>query len=195
MELIIYISVLAVVAVFAVATIGSLSFGGERSEARSEVSSAIRVVFNKVKADVKDATAVSTPARGANTANLVITTQEGTITYDLSGGRVRRQVNNGTNAELTPSTVSVTTINFEHIESINPTTNSQTPAIRVTVTAEATSSAPSAEYTETKVSTFSLTSLFGAYRGGPTGVPPPPGPSPTPGGGGDGGGGSNIQHQ
>lgn len=111
-----------------------LSKGRGQAEARSEINSAIRFAGELIKQDVKNATAVSSPALGVPGSTLSLTVSGATVLYDMSGGVLRRTVNAGTPETVTGSYVTVDVPTFTRIENHNSILNATTTAIQVAMT-------------------------------------------------------------
>ena len=90
LELLIYIAILAgLMAIISDAFI-SLSKARGQAEARSEVNAAIRFATEKIRQDVKGASAVATPILGTASSTLNITVGGTSVVYSVSGGQLFR---------------------------------------------------------------------------------------------------------
>lgn len=133
LELLLYIAILSGLMVIVSDAFISLSKGRGQAEARSEVNSAIRFATERIKQDIKNASAVSAPVLGtpANTLNLTVSGLP--IAYDMLGGVLRR-TENGVTASTTGSFVSVDTPVFTRLENYNSVLNATTTAIQTEMT-------------------------------------------------------------
>lgn len=156
-ELLIYIAILSVVVVFIASSFNSLMKGRGKSESASEVNSAIRFGTEKMVRDIKEASAVSTPATvGASATTLVLSVSGSTITYDLSGGVLRRTVNAGTPEPITASSTAITTLFVTRLENYNTPLGATTTSIRVSLSAGYNSSSPEWQYSTSATTTATL---------------------------------------
>lgn len=133
LELLIYIAILSGLMVIISDAFIMLSKGRGQAEARSEVNSAIRFAGELIKQDVKNASAVSTPALGTPGSTLSLTVSGATILYDMSSGVLRRSVN-GTPSSVTGSAVIVDVPTFTRLENYNTVLAATTTAIQVAMT-------------------------------------------------------------
>lgn len=156
-ELIIYIGILSVVVVFTASSFNSLMKGRGKSESRSEVNSTIRFGMEKVVRDIKSASSVTTPATiGAIASTLVLTVSADTITYDISGGILRRQVNAGTPEPITASSTAITSLFVTRLENYNPVVGATTTSIRTSLSASYNSNSPEWQYSASATTTTTL---------------------------------------
>lgn len=134
LELLIYIAILAGLMVVISDAFISLSKGRGRAEARGEVNSAIRFAAERIKQDLKGASAVTTPILGTPSATLQATVSGVTVLYDVSGGQLRRTENAGSPVLVTGTNVTVDTPTFTRLENYNSVLQATTTAIQASMT-------------------------------------------------------------
>ena len=141
LELLIYTALLAAMAV--VITTVFLGFTGARGgiTARTEVNSNLRFALEKINQDISASSAVTTPSAlgGTGTANIVMTTPEGQISYCIYSNKLMRQKDGtcGSNSiAVTSDKVNVTALNFIRFEN---TTNSSAFTTQITAVSIQTS--------------------------------------------------------
>lgn len=168
LELLIYIALLSIIMVIVSTSFISISKGKGKAEAQSEVNSAIRFSFERLTQDIKSATAVTTPSctpsctadANSTAATLVMTIGGQTVTYDLSGGELRRKVGTQALESITASTtVNVTNARFTRLENANliPTSlSATTTSIRITLSMQHRSTSPDYQYTDSATTTVTL---------------------------------------
>lgn len=158
LELILYVGILVIVMVVVINIFTSLSKGNGNVEARTEVDSNLRYALEKINQDVRVATSVTTPATaGSTSATLVMTVGGATITYDVSGGQLRRQVNAGTPVAITPTTVTVATPTFTRLHNTNTVLSVTIVTIQSDLTVSTpTTGSPDKQYSQRKKSTAAL---------------------------------------
>ena len=158
----------------------SLSQGRARAESRAEVNSAIRVVMDRIKDDLKNATYIYVPSVGTNATGMIVVVNTDTITYDrvAADNTVRRQVNTDAAVVITPANVKFTALNFEYFQNVSIPLLKIASSIKVEITAAYNSTDPSRTYTQIKRSTFPLGRLFSIVR--PAGSGPGAGGLPLP---------------
>ena len=133
LELLIYIAILAGLMVIISDAFISLSKGRGRAEARGEVNSAIRFATERVKQDIKGASAVATPVLGTPATTLSATVSGDTVVYDVSGGRLRRTEGALSPVDVTGSNVMVETPTFTRLENYNTVLQATTTAIQMSM--------------------------------------------------------------
>ena len=156
LELLIYISILSVLMVIIANTFISLSRGNGQSQARSEVDSTLRFATELVRQDIKNASAVTTPATGSSSSSLVLTRGGATIVYDVVNGTLRRTVNAGTPQNITGPNIIVSTPTFIRIENTNMVFNVTDISIQILMTFAYNSTSPAWSYSATLQSTVNL---------------------------------------
>lgn len=155
LELLIYIAVLSGLMVIVSDTFIMLSKGRGQAEARSEVNSAIRFASERIKQDVKNASALSAPLLGAPASTMSLTVSGNTILYDMLGGALRRSVN-GTPEAVTGSAVAVDIPTFTRLENYNSVLKATTTAIQVAMTMRYNASSTDWVYSDTLRTSITL---------------------------------------
>lgn len=135
LELLIYIAILSILMVVISQVFIALTRGRGQAEARSEVNSAVRFATERIKQDIKRASAISLPALGTPSASLRATTTPNTmVLYDVSGGALRRTEGNGTattTTNVTGDAILVDAPMFTRLENYNTVLQATTTAVRV----------------------------------------------------------------
>jgi prepilin-type N-terminal cleavage/methylation domain-containing protein len=157
LELILYIGILAIVMVVIVNIFVALSKGNGNVEARTDVDSNLRYALEKINQDVRAASSVTTPASaGATSSTLVMTVSGSTITYDVSSGQLRRQVNAGTPVTITPTTVTVAAPTFTRLHNTNTVLSVTVVTIVSDLTISRANTSPDKQYSQRKKTTAAL---------------------------------------
>lgn len=133
LELLIYIALLAGIMVVVSDAFISLSKGRGRAEARNEVNAAIRFAGERIRQDLKGASAVTTPILGTPSATLSATVSGTTILYDTLTGRLRRTEGAGSPIFVTGTNVFVDVPTFTRLENYNSTLLATTTAVQVSM--------------------------------------------------------------
>ncbi len=155
LELLIYLAILSGLMVVISNTFISLSKGRGQAQTRSEVNSAIRFATERIRQDLKGASAVITPTLGVPGATLQITVGGMPITYDVLSGQLRRN-DNGTIATTTGANVVVGAPVFTRIENYNAALLSTTTSVQVDMTFNYNSSSSDWKYSTTLRTSVSL---------------------------------------
>ena len=158
LELLIYIAILSGLMVVISDAFIMLAKGRGQAEARSEVNSAVRFAAERIKQDVKNAGAISTPVLGTPANTLSLTVSGVPVVYDMLGGALRR-TENGVVATTTGSLVSVDTPTFTRLENYNPNigaSGATTTAVQVVMTFQYNSSSTDWRYTDTLRTTITF---------------------------------------
>ncbi len=155
LELLIYIAILSGLMVVVSDAFISLSKGRGQAEARSEVNSAIRFAAERIKQDVKNASAISTPTLGTPASTLSLTVSGAPVVYDVLGGVLRRTENSVT-ASTTGSAVSVDAPTFTRLENSNSVLGATTTAIQTVITFRYDSSSGDWAYADTLRTTATM---------------------------------------
>jgi type II secretory pathway pseudopilin PulG len=172
LEFIIYIAIIGGLSTFVAGAFIIANRGGSIAQARYAVNSNMRVALDSITQDIKNADYVATPVLTVSSSTLVLQVGPDEVTYDVSGGRLRR---NGLN--ITSESVVVSSPVFRLFVNLNTPTLDDSININSTLTIAYNSSSPDYAFSETLSKTVLLepTSLwpgrgnFGAH------VPPPPG--------------------
>ncbi|MBI5078116.1 MAG: hypothetical protein HZB11_01955 [Candidatus Yonathbacteria bacterium] len=155
LELLLYIAILSGLMVVLSDAFIMLSKGRGQSEARSEVNSAIRFSAELIKQDVKNASAISTPALGTPASTLSLTVSGVSVVYDMLGGALRRTAN-GVVATTTGSAVSVDVPTFTRLENYNTVLAATTTALQVAMTMRYNSSSTDWVYSDSLRTTITF---------------------------------------
>ncbi len=156
LELLIYVAILAVLVVIVANTFISLSRGSGQSQARSEVDSALKFAAELIKQDIKNASAITTPASGGSSSSLTLTRGGATIVYDVASGVLRRTVNAGAPQNITGSNITVSSPTFTRVENTNTVFSATDISIQIKMTFAYNSTSPSWNYTTSLQSTVNL---------------------------------------
>lgn len=155
LELLLYIAILSGLMVVVSDAFISLSKGRGQAEARSEVNSAIRFATERIKQDIKNASAISTPILGTPASTLSLTVSGLPVVYDMLGGVLRR-TEDGAMASTTGSFVSVESPVFTRLENYNSVLNATTTAIQTEMTFRYNSASTDWVYTDTMRTSVTL---------------------------------------
>lgn len=147
LEILIYIALLSGLMIIVSDSFTSLAKGRGQSVARAEVNASIRFAEERIAQDVKSATSIDTPILGALSPVLIMTINGTPVTYDTSGGVLRRTegVNppvfvTGTNVYVNPST-------FTKLENFNPSFNATTTSLSIGLSVSYNASSSDWSYT------------------------------------------------
>lgn len=155
LELLLYIAILSGLMVIISDAFISLSKGRGQAEARSEVNSTIRFVAERIKQDIKNASAVSTPVLGTSANTLTLTVAGVPVVYDVLGGAMRR-TENGVTGTTTGNSVLVDAPTFTRLENYNVAQNATTTSIQVQMTLHYNASSTDWTYSDSLRTTISL---------------------------------------
>lgn len=144
LELLIYTALLAAMAVVVVNVFLGLTRARGGITARTEVNSNLRFALEKINQDISASSSITTPSAlgGAGTSTLVVNVggTEGTVTYCVTSGVLRRQPSGGAcdsnSPRVTSDKVNVTVLNFIRFEN---TTNISAFATQITAVSIQTS--------------------------------------------------------
>lgn len=172
-EFLVYSGVLAIVVAIISGVFIYLTRGTGQTDARTVVNSNMRLAFERIEQDVKDANGITTPSIGLSSNKLIISFASDQITYDISAGRIRRQVNSSTPIYITSAQAEVTALTFTQFQNINVPANSIMVSVRTAITARYNSDQSSQNFTQTRSKTALINaffpivrSIFGAHGGG-----------------------------
>lgn len=155
LELLLYVAILSGLMVIVSDAFISLSKGRGQAEARSEINSAIRFVAERIKQDVKNASAISAPVLGAPATTLSMTVSGVPVVYDVLSGVLRRTENSIT-ASTTGSFVYVAVPTFTRLENYNLVLKATTTAIQTSMTFSYNASSTDWVYSDTLRTTATL---------------------------------------
>ena len=157
LELLIYVAILAVLMVGIASAFISFNRGRGQVEARSEVNSNLQFAIEKISHDLKFASSVTTPAAaGASSNTLVLVLDGSNITYNVSSGQLKRQVNSETPETITSDKVTVATPTFTRLENTNTVLPKTVISIETNISVTYNSESPDYQYSESKKTTTAL---------------------------------------
>lgn len=158
LELLIVLAILSIVAVMLVGAFSSITRGRGAVESKTTVNGELRFAFQKIEQDIRGASSLTTPAApaGNSGSTLVLVVAGSSVTYDVSLGRLRRQVDAGTPEYITASSTLIGTPTFTRIENHNPVRVATTTSVMISIPALYNSSSTDWQYSETKQATMSL---------------------------------------
>lgn len=124
LEILIYISVIAVITLAIGAVFVSIASGQAKADARAEINSEIRFATDKINQDISAAAAITQPAAaGQSSGTLTLTIGASTISYCTINGQLRRSssgICDGSAELLTGQAVKVNNLSFTRLENVNP---------------------------------------------------------------------------
>jgi type II secretory pathway pseudopilin PulG len=123
LEILIYITVIAVVTLAIGSIFLSIAGGQAKADARAEVDSNLRFATDKINQDIFAASAITSPvAAGQSSNSLALTIGASSISYCLVNGQLYRSsagICDATDEPLTDTAVKVTGLNFTRLENTN----------------------------------------------------------------------------
>lgn len=159
LELLIYTAVISISAIVIVNAFLTLNRGMGQATAQSKVNSSLRFAIAKISSDVRAASTISTPSCSPSCtgSTLVMTIGADTITYDLSSGQIRRQVNSVTPIPtLTGTEVIVNSLNFTRLQNTNTVLNKTITSIETVINMSYNTSKPDYQYSATERTTSAM---------------------------------------
>lgn len=158
LELLIVLGILSIISVMLVTAFSSITRGRGSVETRTTVNGELRFAFQKIEQDIRGASSLTTPAAPAGTSGstLILVVGGANVTYDVSLGRLRRQVGAGTPEYITASSTLIGAPTFTRLENYNSILNATTTSITVSIPAWYNSSSTDWQYSETRQATMSL---------------------------------------
>ena len=160
LELLIYVAILSILVVVISNAFISLSRGNGQSQAKSEVNNSIRFATELMRQDIKNASAVTTPALGTPSSTLCLTRSGSTIFYDISAGVLRRTAGAScaaaSPANVTNPNMIVSTPTFTRIENTNSLFSVTDVSVKISMTFSYNSTSPSWNYSEALQTTVNL---------------------------------------
>jgi prepilin-type N-terminal cleavage/methylation domain-containing protein len=156
LELLIYVAILSILMVVISNTFISLSRGNGQSQAKGEVNSAIRFATELLRQDLKNASVVTTPSSGNSSNTLVLTRNNETIIYDVSGGVLRRKESISSPVNITNSNILVGAPSFTRIENTNSVFNTTNVSIKINMTFNYSGTSPDWAYSASLETTVDL---------------------------------------
>lgn len=156
LELLIYVAILSGLMLVVSDAFISLSKGRGQAEARSEVNSAMRFAAERIKQDIKNASAVLVPAFGLPGSTLSLSVSGSTILYDVANGVLRRKVDTSTPEAVTGGAVAVEAPLFTRLENYNTVLGATTTAIQIVLTMRYNASSTDWMYSDALQTTVTL---------------------------------------
>lgn len=155
-ELLIYMVILSGLMVVVSSSFISLSKGRGQAQGRSEVQSSIRFATERIRQDIKAATAVSVPSSGSASSTLVLTVSGTTITYDVATGTLRRKEGSNSPVAITGSIIRVNSPTFTVLSNYNERLTATTTAVQILMTFNYNASSTDWTYSNTLRTTVNL---------------------------------------
>jgi type II secretory pathway pseudopilin PulG len=137
-EVLIYISVIAVVTTALSAVFLSIAGGQARADAIAEVNSNIRFVTDKINQDVSAASAITSPiSAGQTLSTLALTIGASSISYCVVDSQLHRSssgICDGSSELLTSQAVKVNNLTFTRLENTNSVLQKTTVSLQTILT-------------------------------------------------------------
>lgn len=156
LELLIYIAILSGLMLVVSDSFISLSKARGQAEARNEVNASIRFATERIRQDLKGASAVTTPVLGTPSTTLTATVAGVSIVYDTLAGQLRRKEGAASPVAVSGTNVFVNVTTFTRLENYNAPLNATTTAIQVAMTFSYNASSTDWKYSDTLRTTVSL---------------------------------------
>lgn len=157
LELLIYVSVLSLVAMTIAGVFLMISKGRAQIEARVETDSNLSFAVEKVRRDLAAATALVTPnGAGAASGTLEMTVGGANVKYFVASSSLWRQVNSAAAEALTSSAVTADSAVFTRLENSNQTLGRKRVAVEFVLTVSSRSAGPDWQYAQSKKTTVDL---------------------------------------
>lgn len=159
LELLIYISILAIVMVVLSASFTAINKGSGKSEAQIEVNSNLRFVLELIGRDIRSASSISVPSSGTTSSSLITTVSGTQVAYCLTNGTLRRQlagVCSVSSEGISSKNVLITNLLFTRLENSNTITGKTAVSIEVVVGMSYAGTNPDRQYSGSKKTTFMM---------------------------------------
>ena len=158
LELVIYTGILAGLLVVVSGVFISLSRGNGQVQAKAEVNNAIRFATEMIRQDLKnvDGGGVSLPSPGSPGAVLTLSRNSTNITYDVSGGALRRKEGTAAPENVTNSNIIVSSPVFTYINNYNSVLDVSNISIKIEMTFTYNSNSPDWTYSAPLQTTVDL---------------------------------------
>jgi type II secretory pathway pseudopilin PulG len=160
LEILIYITVIAIVTAAIGGVFLSVAGGQARADAAAEVNSNISFALGKINQDILAASAVATPATaGETSAALTVTVGATSITYCVVSGQIFRSAGgicNGSAEPITAAAVAVKSLTFTRLENTNSFLFKTIVSIQTVLTIGYNGANPDYQYSLTKQTSSSL---------------------------------------
>jgi len=160
LELLIYLAVLAIISGVVSGIFMSINKGKGASDSRTEVSSNLRFVFDKIAQDIRSATSsanIITPSDTAiPTGILTLIVGGNTISYSTtSDNRLQRTAGSGPEI-ITSSLTEITGLMFKRLETTNTILNQTYTSVEIMATSSFRSLNPEQQYIESRKTTVGI---------------------------------------
>lgn len=155
MEILIYITVIAIVTAAIGGVFLSVAGGQARADAAAEVNSNVSFALDMINQDILAASAVTTPAA----ATLAVTVGATSITYCVVSGQIFRSAGgicNGSAEPITAAAVAVKNLTFTRLENTNTVLPKTIVSIQTVLTIGYNGANPDYQYSLTKQTSSSL---------------------------------------
>lgn len=157
LELLIYISVLAIVTMVVAQGFLILNKGRAQVEAKSELNSNLRFAMESIKRDIAKASNVTDPVViNVDSSQLILLVGANSVKYSISGNRLVRQVDSNPAESIVSGNIFVSNINFVRLENINTVLNKKNISIKISLSARFDSQSPDWQFSSTEISSESL---------------------------------------
>ena len=156
LELLLYVAILSGLMVVVSDSFISLSKARGQAEARNEVNASIRFATERIRQDLKNASAIATPILGVPSTTLSVTVSGTTILYDTLAGQLRRKEGAAAPVAVSGTNVFVQVPTFTRLENYNTPLNATTTAIQVAMTFGYNASSTDWRYSDTLRTTVTL---------------------------------------
>lgn len=157
LELLIYVAVLSIITLAIADIFIVFNRGRGQTEARTEVNSDLRFVFNKIKADLSAASDLITPSLGGTSSTtLEMTVGSSTVKYYISGESLVRRVNNDPAVSVISDNISAGSFEVLRIENTNPVFDKKRITAHMILTLDYDSDSPDWQFSQTQQTAASL---------------------------------------
>ena len=147
LELLIYISILAIVTLVVADAFIMLNRSRGQVEAKNEVSSNLRFALEKSKRDVVTAKSLVTPVtKNTSSSTMELTIGSDNIKYFASSSLLFRQINTNTPEQITTAKVKIDSVNFKRLENYNSVLKKKQVGVEISFTISYNSLSPDWRY-------------------------------------------------
>ena len=147
LELLIYISILAIITMVIANAFIILNRSRGQVEAKNEVSSNLRFALEKIKREIVIASdLVTPPVRNTGSSTLELVSANQTVRYFASSSLLFRQVNAEAPEQITTAKVKIDTIYFRRLENSNAVLKNKQVSVEIDLTVSYNSSSPDRLY-------------------------------------------------
>ena len=154
LELLIYLAVLAIISGVVSGIFMSINKGKGASDSRTEVSSNLRFVFDKIAQDIRSATSSANIITPSDILTLIV--GGNTISYSTtSDNRLQRTAGSGPEI-ITSSLTEITGLMFKRLETTNTILNQTYTSVEIMATSSFRSLNPEQQYIESRKTTVGI---------------------------------------